>query len=243
MNNSPTDSLSIRFTLCSENKKTGPIPVSVTSSNSCPDSCSLKRLNACYAKFGNTAIHWRNLSEGKAKSALSWKGFLLLVSSLKVNTLWRHNEAGDLPGLNNEVDPVAIADLVDANKGKRGFTYTHKPILGNDIDSQCNRKTIAYANRNGFTVNLSADNMAMADAKADLGIGPVCVILPSDTVKNTATPAGRKVVVCPATLKPGKITCATCGLCQKANRPFIIGFPAHGTASKRTSAIAKGELK
>jgi len=50
------------------------------------------------------------------------------------------------------------------------------------------------------------------------------------------TPAGRKVVVCPATIRDD-VSCASCQLCQR-QRDFIIGFPAHGTSKKKASAIA-----
>jgi len=69
--------------------------------------------------------------------------------------LWRHNEAGDLPGEGDDIDVPKLRALVQANRGKRGFTYTHKPVL----DNPQNAVAIKCANQNGFTVNLSADSI------------------------------------------------------------------------------------
>ena len=56
--------------------------------------------------------------------------------------------------------------------------------------------------------------------------GPVVVVLPSTTTANTTTPAGRPVVICPATQRDD-VSCASCQLCQR-QRTAIVGFPAHG---------------
>ena len=93
---------------------------------------------------------------------------------------------------------------------------------------------------NGFTVNLSGNNLAHADELADLNIAPVACVLPADHKGNTVTPKGRKVVQCPATREGSKfekVSCATCKLCS-LQRDFIIGFPAHGGSKRKASAIA-----
>ncbi len=48
----------IAFTRVSSNAKTGPIPVTTTSEETCPVSCPLKR-NGCYADAGPLALFWR----------------------------------------------------------------------------------------------------------------------------------------------------------------------------------------
>jgi len=177
----------------------------------------------------------------KGGVGLLWADFLKAVRALHRGQLWRHNQAGDLPGLGNGIDLKELGDLVEANRGKAGFTYTHKPTLEGEADKatlEANRKAIAYANLNGFTVNLSADSLLDADKLASLGIGPVAALLPATQTRNTITPQGRKVVVCPATYKEN-VSCSTCKLCQKATRSHIIGFPAHGVSTKKASAIAE----
>ena len=217
------------LTLVSRNVKTGPIPVSTTSAESCPTACPFNNANGCYAASGPLAIHWRKVTNGL--SGDSYGAFLDKVSRLMNGQLWRHNQAGDLIGEGDSLDVQALALLVKANKGKRGFTYTHKPLT-----LQAERDAIQEANKGGFTVNLSGNNLEHADTLADMDIGPVVVVLPHDATSNTVTPKGRKVVVCPATQRDD-VSCASCGLCA-LQRDAIVGFPAHGPSKRKASAIA-----
>jgi hypothetical protein len=223
----------IAFTRVSRNAKTGPIPVTTTSEETCPNSCPLKS-HGCYAESGPLALFWRKVTEKRA--GLAWRDAMQEIRKLPKGTLWRHNQAGDLPGQGDAIDRVAMLELIAANKGKRGFTYTHKPA---DLNSG-NADLVATANRSGFAVNLSADNLQEADQLADLGIAPVVVVLPADQTQAVKTAAGRQVAICPATISD-KVNCASCGLCAMIDRKAIIGFPAHGTSRRKATQIAKGE--
>lgn len=236
-------SYAVQFTPKSTNRKVGAMPVSTTSDNTCPPSCPLLK-GGCYAKGGPLGIMWRALSSavpgekyalprGTGQS-LDWSGFTSAVAALPADTLWRHNQAGDLPGEGNEIDAQALAALANANRGRRGFTYTHKPL------SEANATAINSANEQGFTVNLSADNLAEADTLADSGVGPVVVVLPDSVQgnrKDIATPKGRRVAVCPATYRED-VSCASCQLCQRQDRKVIVGFPAHGASKRKASLVA-----
>jgi hypothetical protein len=221
----------IAFTRVSSNAKTGPIPVTTTSEETCPTSCPLKR-NGCYADAGPLALFWRKVTEKRA--GLAWSDAMDKIAALPKGTLWRHNQAGDLPGEGDAIDGFAMIELVRANKGKRGFTYTHKPM-----NSARNIEAVRAANQEGFTVNLSADNLAEADKLADMAIGPIVVVLPAEQTRATVTPKGRKVAICPATVSDN-VTCADCGLCALVNRKAIIGFPAHGASKRKASNVAMG---
>jgi hypothetical protein len=218
----------IQVTRKSRNSKTGDIPVTTTSEETCPHACPLKA-NGCYAEAGPLAILWRKVTAHKM--GMAWDAAMSEIAALPNGTLWRHNQAGDLPGIGDAIDVAALAALVKANRGKRGFTYTHKPLAGG------NGGAIAAANAMGFTVNLSANNLAHADELAASNAGPVVVVLPADATRATVTPDGRKVAICPATISDN-VTCKTCGLCAIANRKAIIGFPAHGPSKRKASAIA-----
>lgn len=207
----------------SANVKTGPIPVSTTTRATCPVDCAMRA--GCYASSGPLALHWGAVSSGVRGT--DWSTFVAAIAALPDGQLWRHNQAGDLPGDGHTVDAAALGELVRANRGRRGFTYTHY----RDVDSL---NWVRHANQWGFTVNLSANSLADADALADTGAGPVVVVLPSDQTTNTTTPAGRRVVVCPATQRDD-VSCATCQLCSR-QRETIVGFPAHG-ARRRTIDI------
>jgi hypothetical protein len=194
--------------------------------DSCPTSCPLK--NSCYAKRGRLFFHWYNLSHGRLKHNQSWKDFLGKIKSLPDGCLWRHNQAGDLAGVGNHINMKKLVGLVAANKGKKGYTYTHKPLNNH------NKKAIAYANRNGFTINLSANGFKDIDKLAKQNIGPVVSIMPSDFKGTAKTSGGNKVVLCPA-MNSGdhSVTCSMCGLCQKVDRKMVIGFAAHGASKKK----------
>ena len=213
--------MKVHLTLKSSNAKTGPIPVSATEKSSCPTRCPLKNAG-CYAELGPLGMHWAKVPE----RGMEWDEFCLKVEALPAWGLWRHNVAGDLPGNGVTLHWKPLLKLLRANAGRKGFAYTHY-----SPKNRRNAGMIDFANREGFTINLSADSLAQADEYMGLNIGPVVVVLPSDAKANLLTPQGRKVVVCPAVLRDDT-TCATCGLCQHANRTTIVGFPAHGSRKK-----------
>ena len=222
--------INVHLTARSSNAKTGPIPVSTTGAQTCPNSCPFKA-GGCYAKGGPLAMHWRKVTEGERGTA--WGEFCSTIKALPAGQVWRHNQAGDLPGDGDNIDVAALWQLVQANGDSRGFTYTHYDVTDAD-----NASAVELANMYGFTVNLSANNVAHADELAALDIGPVVTVLDADASENTTTPAGRKVVVCPATQRDD-VTCSDCQLCQR-QRDVIIGFPAHGSSKRKASAIANG---
>jgi hypothetical protein len=173
------------LTAKSDNVKTGPIPVSTTSSDTCPPSCG--QYETCYAKYGlGLPSHWRALSQGRRGTDLD--GFVKAIKALPAGTLWRHNQAGDLPGHGEHLDTRALSRIVSANKGKRGFTFTHK-----DTTSRKVAAAIKAANAKGFTINISADSLAEADKLKARHIGPVAIVLPGkkrgEKTANTVTPA------------------------------------------------------
>lgn len=227
-----------RLVPASQNMKLGGIPSSMTDMASCPMACSFRN-HGCYAESGQVLLWWERV----ATIGDSWTDFCEQVRKLADGQLWRHNTAGDLPGREDALDVIALDMLVRAQKGKRGFTFTHKPLR-----RATERMAVANANRAGFTINLSADSLGHADALADLEIGPVAVVLPSGaSPRGLYTPAGRKVVVCPA--ETSGLTCAECQLCAYTTRKAVIGFPAHGRAKaivsdfvqlRRKDAVAQG---
>ena len=221
----------VALTMKSRNEKTGPIPVSTTTFATCPDVCPLRE-NGCYAGNGPLFMFWQKVTDGNTGTL--WADFVEQIRNLKLGTLWRHNQAGDLPGNRINIDGGALAALVVANEGKRGFTYTHYDVTRNEK----NRQYVKNANEKGFTVNLSANNLKHADALAETKAGPVVVVLPSSVSgpAKITTPQGRKVTVCPATYRDD-VTCKSCGLCA-LQRDTIVGFPAHGVQKKRADQIA-----
>lgn len=208
------------LTRISSNSKTGPIPVSTTEASTCPPTCG--QYNTCYAKYGHVSIHWKAINEGKRGK--DWEDFCAEVKALPRRTLWRHNQAGDLPGNGTHIDSGAMHMLLDANAGKKGFTFTHYPLSFGNVE------LIEEANRRGFTVNISCDNLTEVDEVSNISDAPKTVVLHSKETRHALrTPGGQKVVVCPATYRDD-MTCSRCQICADSSPGrATIGFPAHGS--------------
>jgi hypothetical protein len=207
------------FVAKSGNSKVGAIPVTYRERASCPPSCALYR-KGCYGDDFHTSLAWNRADrDGISTVALAAK-----IAALPDGQLWRGEVVGDIVGVGERVDATQLGMIVQANFGRRGFTYTHKR-------SKQAIKWIRHANAWGYTINLSANDAADADYLADLGAGPVVCVVPVNTPIHSMTPAGRPIVVCPAQTQED-MTCATCQLCQKVDRKSIVGFRAHGTRTK-----------
>ena len=156
--------------------------------------------------------------------------FCRQVAALPNGTLWRHNEAGDLPGLGDNIDRTMLEALVEANRGKRGHTFTHKYTTRED------RAAIRWANLNGFVIGLSAEGLEAADKLYDMRIGTVVATVASEAPEKQRTPKGRFAIRCPATYNHD-VTCARCRLCAVPTRKSIITFPAHGARASLVNAM------
>ena len=125
-----------------------------------------------------------------------------------------------------------LKELVDANKssGAKGYTYTH-----HKLDYLHNLEAVKYANHNGFTVNASCESLTQCDDAINQGIPSVCVVDNSKDVPKV-TPAGHRVVVCPA--QTSNTDCKSCGLCAKNldRRSCVVAFLSHGNGAKKVNS-------
>ena len=220
----------------SHNQRLGPIMVTTSARTTCPHHCPLSRdafgsfRGTCYAEHGFIGGYlWPALDRARRASRNSrikvhtFDALLSAIRSLQKGAMWRHNQAGDLASDDQiTINREKLQALTLANKGRRGFTFTHYPVVNN----LANREAVKEANGGGFAVNVSANSLSHADELADLEIGPVVTLLPAGTTANTKTPKGRTVAVCPA-VTTKHVTCASCGICTK-QRKAIIGFPMIG---------------
>lgn len=223
----------------SGNTKTGHMPVSTSDMNSCPERCPF--LSQCYASFGHTIFHWKKVPE----RGTLWAEFVKKVAAFPQGQLWRHNEAGDLPSRKGRIDAAKLRALVKANRGRRGFTYTHHEL------TEANIAAIRHANANGFTINVSCETVGQVDYVRALGL-PAVLATPKGEPVPTQTPGGNPLRICPAVtsaeaIKAGrdvpKIQCSNCGICYRHDRISSIVFPAHGPGAKRVGeAIFKVRL-
>jgi len=236
----------------SGNSKIGKVPVTISSKASCPKSCPLNSKNGggCYAESGPQNLHWNNVSNGIM--GMEYDTFVKAIAKLPKDQFFRHNVSGDLYGDGLNIDKGKLVKLVLASKGKKGYTYSHY------TNNKKNLEAIAFANKNGFTINLSGNSISHANELVGKGSPVVCVV-DSDyqrkyvkkggawletekeykeriALKETKIAKGNRLVICPATYRDN-VTCNTCRLCQKSNRSSIIAFPAHGTQIKKANVI------
>ena len=236
-----------QLTLESANAKTGKIPVSISSKYTCPIDCAFYHkpsngTGGCYGANGHLNLHWNAVTSGTR--GVEFNQFCQQVANLPAKQLWRYGVVGDLPGLQNVIDEYQLKRLVHANNKRPVIAYTHK------YNSPSNMTLIRFANDNGFTVNLSANNLKHADMLSAYDM-PVVTALPirkQGDHKVIFTPKGLKVLVCPA-VTSDKITCKTCKLCAKRDRfdqltgkRLIVGFPAHGNKKVLVDSIVNAEV-
>ena len=219
----------LQFIKKSSNKKLGKIPATTSPRQTCPPSCPLIGKGGCYGDSGfHTRLNWDKVDAGERGQEYSQA--MSEINKLPDGQLWRHNVVGDLQGANDRIDGRALKQLTAANRGKRGFTYTHYPVVGN-------RLKIQTANANGFTVNISANNPVQArQIKAKYPQLPVVTVVP-DNFWHDGQNRQQNIVRCPAETSE-RITCSTCKLCQVSDRKDIVGFTVHGARKNAANIIA-----
>jgi hypothetical protein len=192
------------------NGKTG-CPVTTSPMQTCPPSCKAQ----CYAKKGPMLWHWRKLTAGT--KGMDWATLMQRIWDMPLD-IWRHNQAGDLPGTGETIDRYMLSELVCANRYRRGWTYTHKWRAAGNVEM------IERAIRNGFAINLSTDNMEDYDSVLKTWPNmPATTIVARET---HWTPAGNRLITCPEQL--GKVKhCVDCMLCAKMDRPCGIALIQH----------------
>lgn len=208
------------LTQVSHNKKTGPIAVSSTGWSSCPPTCGAREI--CYAKKGyHTRLHGDKIT--RQERGVPPEQFIREVAALPPGTLFRHNVSGDLWHREGMLSRNLLRHLTEATQHlKAAWTYTHhRP-------NSLNQVAIRTANRNGFTVNISADDLDSAVNFKRRGYPVVCVV--KDMPESFAH-KGVTFIRCPHQVDGGKTQCMGCGdgqpLCSRADRSFIIAFEEH----------------
>ena len=219
--------LTFHLSAVSSNAKTGPIAVSTSSRATCSPSCPFFG-NGCYAESGPLLLHWRKVTEGVR--GVNFKTFCDSLQRLESGRLFRHNQAGDCPHTMGRISRSFIKSMVASVKHLKAFTYTH-----HDVKLGENLSLLRYANRNGFTINVSTESEAAADDAISAGLPAVMVANSDETRTTWHTPAGNTVLVCPAQ-RSDTTTCADCKLCHHRGRRVVIAFLAHGTGKRKANA-------
>jgi hypothetical protein len=134
------------------------------------------------------------------------------------------------------------AEMYSVPRRGVAFSYSHWPveIWGREYLKQKKRKGDRVT-----TINFSADTIQDAEKALALGV-PVVMARPAkDTKKKEVlriAGAETRLVQCPATYL--SVSCRECGgglpLCARAERDYIIVFPAHGIKKKAVGSKEDG---
>jgi hypothetical protein len=84
------------------------------------------------------------------------------------------------------------------------------------------------------TLMASCETLVDADKAVAKG-WRATVVVPADAPRTMATPAGRKVVVCPAQVTDGRVQCNECRMCDASKPGPIVAFRAHGPKTRKLS--------
>ena len=127
----------------------------------------------------------------------------------------------------------AVLEMAKATSHLVSWTYTH-------WDWRRYRKTLLRANALGMTINVSTEDPAEAVKAFRAGL-PVTLVAPP-TQRRPLDLDGIPGYICPALLQEG-FTCDDCGngspLCARADRHFIVVFPAHGSRANKVWSLIK----
>lgn len=220
-------SFNYSFTSHSHNKKLGNIAAISTSSNSCPNDCTLK--SECYAKFSYTGIHWRALD----LKGLDFHQLTSLIDAMKKRSKLRYNVMGDLSHNNGIIDATKLLKLANIVKNRMIDTilYTH-----HSIDNVLNVKALKLAFDKGLHINISCEDTNKANKALSYGLNAV-IVLATGSIHKVIKTDGLTIVRCPAEYKDS-IQCSNCMLCAKDRVPqrVVVAFTAHGTGKKKLSA-------
>ena len=217
----------------SQASKLGGMPASYSPISDCNPDCPLMS-GGCFALHGHVAIHWLKVSIWER--GVSFWQFCRQVKALPRGIVWRHNIAGDLPrtGRTKRICKFRATKLMKANKGKKGYTYTHHEQTPHNL------AIIREMNEGGFTVNVSCDTPQQAADIRNSTALPTVTILPSDAPKVQEID-GVKIVACPSQTSD-KVHCnPVCvhQMCANPKRDYVVGFYPHGSGKKRADVIAR----
>ena len=176
--------MQLKYSLSAGNSKTGAMLLVRSPRSTCPESCGLKG-NGCYAENFPLALHWLK----QDTTGVDFSVVLYAIRTLPKGSIWRLFEAGDFePSPENPelISSQQVISLLAANKDKRGFGYTHYPVLPN-------LETLQLMNASGLTINVSADSLEQAKPYFELGL-PTTLLVAENFPKDK-TVDGLRVVV------------------------------------------------
>lgn len=209
----------------SGNTKTGPMPVTYRTADTCPTSCPFLPANqgGCYGSgriFGIAAKYASELTVEKAAS--------ILARSPRGAKYLRDRVVGDVVANDGSFDITYVETIagVARDAGLIPFGYTHHwgAMTADDV-----ARTVT----SGYVMNASCETADDITRAVSLGMPAVVT---GDAWADGDVVAGRRIVTCPAQTRDD-VDCSSCGLCAKPNRAATVRFLVHGPTKMAARAI------
>lgn len=220
----------------SDNRKTGPIPVTSRPMKTCPTDCPFLptgQIGGCYGT-GRLFASAERRSTDISVEAATWRVREGMAAGARI---LRDRVVGDVLGPDGKLDRSYVEAIakVATDNGLTAFGYTHAwRHLGLD-DLAWLRKQL----RAGYVMNLSTETRA-GIRRAALTRLPIVVV--NATIPEGELVAGKRIVTCPNETRG--VTCNDCRLCANPDRTTIIRFHPHGIAvNKARAAVETASLK
>jgi hypothetical protein len=214
----------IHWVAVTADEKVGPVPVSYSPKETCPDTCSLKG-GGCYAwGLFYLNILGKKVASGKLATSLTDA----LKNRAAVARIVRHRVAGDsvgdVPGTIEECKEVEAAGLINV-----GYTHSWREEPSQPLKqyfrASCESvEEVMQARSNGWGATIIIDKDTSEE----------------DIPYNL--PNGERAYLCPTQVEgnKGKISCNTCTLCKitPATIRKTVIFKTHGSAATERKAKA-----
>ena len=219
----------------SANKKTGHMPVTYRPMTTCPPDCVFLPsgpIGGCYGTGRIFAMADRRamyLTIAQAISEIQKSR----PTKARVKYL-RDRVVGDVitPDMTMDRNYLQAISDVARHEGLIPFGYTH-------AWRYFTRRDVQFIKRIGYVMNASCETVEDVEVAVSLGLLPTIV---DNDLPEGAIVAGYRVVTCPAQTRD-EVTCASCGLCAKAQRKALVRFRIHGTARNKAIEAVEGRRK
>lgn len=221
----------VRIVPKSGDSKTGPVPVTYRHIGTCPPDCIFRpdgEIGGCYGTGRIFA-----LADTAADVSVSDAAERIERGRDRAARVFRDRIVGDMVRADGRLERryaagiAAVADIV----GLPVIGYSHAWRTFTVAD-------VSYLGGLGYIPNASCETVG--DVSDAIGRGFPAVIT-SDTVPERTVIGGRRVITCPAA-RSESVSCNTCRLCARPDRPTVVRFPIHGPAHVRAArAVAARE--
>lgn len=220
--------MNILATPTSSNRKTGNVPtlwIGLTREEgreSCAGCPLLDR--GCYAHSGPSAMGADSARRGARKEPARYQIETALRGAARSARMLRATGIGDIGRSGRGLADRVVAAATSAGLALVGYTHHWRE---NGVASAWRGRLMA-----------STETLEDADLAVDAG-WRATVVVAVDAPRTATTPKGRKVIVCPAQVREGAVTCNECRLCDASKPGPIIAFRAHGNQARAAEAAGQ----